>query len=200
MKTNTLKIIAGIIFVYFAFQTKVQSQNQTGDLTEAESSTFRLHAVNLRLFQSTLFSNDKYYPGLGLKTEFLWNEQLLALEYNRLDEFDLFCSSYNSINQVNLMVGKQYGDERFIVYGQAGLGVVWGLKRGDIVPDSSAGWLTLCREYEKEKYSTLGVPIELGVRYHVLPFMSLGLGAGVNLNPENSGASIHFSIGFGKFR
>lgn len=118
---------------------------------------------------------------------------IYSAEYTYIDVFDL--SSPNEYShQANLLFGKYHENqsEKFRVFYQAGLGVIWGVRECSL-PDYDD-------VHYPDKFTTIGIPARAGVRYIPFKFVAVGFDVGGNLNLKKPIGSVMFTIEIGKLR
>jgi hypothetical protein len=94
------------------------------------------------------------------------------------------------------MVGKYNEQGNFRFQYQAGLGLMWGLKRSESIAATSL----FNTEFESENFTTIGFIPKLSIQIIPFSFLSLGIDFQANINKENSVFMPLISVGIGKFR
>ena len=134
---------------------------------------------------------------------FFMSDYIFSTSYIRVDELNLSSNSYEH-NFVNFLFGKYIGNNYFRFQYQAGLGILWGTKRGKYLytKKSKPGSLfPFSRNYyETEKYTTFNIPINFGFKFIPIRFMSLGVDFKLNINGEHASFIPLLSVEFGYLR
>lgn len=159
-------------------------------------------------------------PGilLGLKINTMSNDMIYSIAYDRFSEYhivtgDLFTSytPEEEFNQVSAFIGKfDYINERqrHILEFQVGLSVLWGITRGDEIDAREyygmknfkflSGGITDDYYYEQDEFTTVGVPVHVGLRYRPGEFVDFGFDLDMNINMKSSYLALGLSMCFGK--
>ena len=132
----------------------------------------------------------------GVELNVFNNESLFSADYYRFEEFTLFKSPDEYFNQIGLMVGKYNEQGNFRFQYQAGLGLMWGLKRSESIAATSL----FNTEFESENFTTIGFIPKLSIQIIPFSFLSLGIDFQANINKENSVFMPLINVGIGKFR
>lgn len=158
--------------------------------------------------------NDKYWievgtgmysnPKTGGFNEAYWfnyihNNTLYRARFIENQEFDLFGPSPNeSDKSFGLMISKSRTSKVIGLNASIGLGITSGFTRGELIEESSfTRWSDL---YERKKYISPSIPIELDFIIKPLKFVGLGVSfiGDANLNRPYMGFMV--KAGFGKYR
>jgi len=175
-----------------------QNTNQTDKKTSVDKNTKTTDfgfSINPKVgFYKA--NKDKEGFTSGVELNVFNNESLFSADYYRFEEFTLFKSPDEYFNQIGLMVGKYNEQGNFRFQYQAGLGLMWGLKRSESIAATSL----FNTEFESENFTTIGFIPKLSIQIIPFSFLSLGIDFQANINKENSVFMPLISIGIGKFR
>jgi hypothetical protein len=141
-----------------------------------------------------------YQPDGGFASGFEFNVQsnymLFSLNAYSAREFQILGDEPDEkFNQVNIMLGQSRAKKLCRFQYEIGLGTFWGTKRGDFI---SSGYLT--STYEKDDFTTIGIPAKIGFKFVPFTFFSIGIDFHANLNSEKPLVMPMISIEFGKIR
>ena len=96
--------------------------------------------------------------------------------------------------ELNLMTGKIFCLDDISVELYYGIGLVNGIKRGDVIPQSRQDfWDDFTKQYIKEKYMAVGIPLEV-----LFKGKTYGCSFSANLNKELSYVGMKVSIHIGQ--
>jgi len=76
-----------------------------------------------------------------------------------------------SFNEVDLLIGRYIGENKFRFQIEGGLGALWGI--------NETGYST---DYRKEDIFAIGIPVKLGFKYMPARFISLGIDFQAHIN------------------
>jgi len=175
-----------------------QNTNQTDKKTSVDKNTKTTDfgfSINPKVgFYKA--NKDKEGFTSGVELNVFNNESLFSADYYRFEEFTLFKSLDEYFNQIGLMVGKYNEQGNFRFQYQAGLGLMWGLKRSESIAATSL----FNTEFESENFTTIGFIPKLSIQIIPFSFLSLGIDFQANINKENSVFMPLINVGIGKFR
>lgn len=135
-------------------------------------------------------------PGISLYSSLTYQRNdMIKLRFMLNEEFSLFDFD-EKFYDIGLMYGKSKTFEWTKISAYAGIGVFAGILQGDYIGPGSGGWFSP-NEYEKKKFTTYGIPLEL--EFSILPKQLLGIGISLysNVNKVNSlyGVALKLEIG-----
>lgn len=128
----------------------------------------------------------------GLEIDAFNSHLSYGLDYYHYEEFVLFVYPSERYNQIDLLIGKYFGDRILRFQLQGGLGTFWGFKRGDKVGNYF--------DYQKDNFFTIGIPLKLGFKVMPTRFIGIGIDFQANLNFEKPTMMTFISLEFGKLR
>lgn len=133
----------------------------------------------------------------GLAFNVIGKKNLYSTYYKHNAEMEMFGSKdpKETLNDFGIMLGRYIGERYFRFEYQFGLSVFWGVNRGE--QTYSHGYVY---QYESENYSTIGLPLKLGIKVVPFKFMSIGLDFQANINFESSIFMALLSLEFGLLR
>ncbi len=116
------------------------------------------------------------------------------------EEFTIFGPTpTEEFNSIDFLAGKYYGERFFRFTMQAGLGAIWGQKRGNFIGES-AEILFSTEYYEKETFFTPAIPLKLAFKFIPFQFLAIGIDVQANLNLEYTYLMPAISLEIGKLR
>ena len=120
-----------------------------------------------------------------------------SAEYAHIDMFDLSAPINEHFQQTNLLFGKYHDhkSKKFRIFYQAGIGVIWGVKKG-VNPNEE----DYHKKYYPDEFTTIGIPVKAGVRYIPFKFLAIGLDTRSNFNLKKTVGDIMLTIEIGKLR
>lgn len=132
---------------------------------------------------------------LGLN--FFSPKNVYSGQYIHSSESLLFASSgpKETRDEIGVMLGRYFGEGYLRFECQFGLGLVWGINRGEQIDNYGSGY-----QYEIEKFTTIGIPLKLGFKFIPAKFISIGLDLQSNINLESSYFTIFLGLEFGILR
>lgn len=141
--------------------------------------------------------NTKPWQSYGLAVNIFSTKYVYSTHYVFSNEMELFGSNdpKEVRNEFDLLFGRYFGDRYFRFQCQFGLGVFWGIKRGEKTYNYNSGY-----EYDTEKFTAIGVPLKMGFKYIPAKYISLGVDFQTNINSESTIFMVLFSIEFGLLR
>ncbi len=131
----------------------------------------------------------------GMAVNFFSPKIVYSAAYFNTHEAVLFgkAEPKETLNEFSLMLGRYYGERFFRIEGQFGLSLLWGQNRGEKYYHHGY-------QYETEKFTTIGVPLKIGLKYLPFKFMSVGIDLQANLNFVKSFFITFLSFEFGIIR
>ncbi|MBM4166893.1 MAG: hypothetical protein FJ218_08280 [Ignavibacteria bacterium] len=118
---------------------------------------------------------------------------LYGFSYHRIEEFVLFSESnpkpYEYISEYSFLYGKVERSRWGMVSASSGIGFVNGILRGKQKDYP---------QYEPNKISTIGIPIDLQAYFTPFPFFGMGINLFSNFNLQKSvfGIAIGIQVGY----
>ena len=125
---------------------------------------------------------------------------IVELKFTTGQEYQMFGgkSPVNSVSDLSVLYGLASESELGRVSAAAGLGLVWGTKRGSIMNAYySTNWFFGETTYDSETYFTVGIPVELKAQLHLMKFVGIGLTLSSNINAKRPyiGGTINLQFG-----
>lgn len=134
----------------------------------------------------------------GVETSIFNKNNLYTLGYYYGEDYELWTNPTEEYNQFSLLYGKFLNEGKFRLQAQAGLGLFWGIKRTDELDRANS--TILSNAYYPKKFTTIGLPLKLGVHYVPWYIFSIGIELQANINLEKSIVRPMLSLEFGKLR
>ena len=185
-----IKILLSGIFIFFIAPSKSMGQTPATKLDG--------FSINPKVgFYQPNSNNEGGIIG-GVALNVFKNKFLYSADYYRFEELVLFKSPTEHFNQVGLMVGKQTNDGIFRLQYQAGLGLMWGLERTEIMVENSSGFLTT--QFESKDFMAVGFTPKIGFKIIPFSFLSIGIDFQANVNLENTVFMSLISVEIGDVR
>ncbi len=102
----------------------------------------------------------------------------------------------NHHSDIGILYGRQYSNRFIRCAGSAGLSMVSGNRRGNIILYTDPGWFGAVH-YNETFYSTIGLPIEAEISFIYFKYVALGIQGFGNINGKNPywGANIWLGLG-----
>ena len=169
-----------------------------GQITDQKNNNYY---IDLGIGGFTTFNNlsgGTYYIGINRLT----NSTHYAMRYRRLSEGSIVNfggpSPSEEYGSIGLMFGKGSSKKSYQSHFLGGLGVTGGITRGKYIR-TVQGIFGSIEYYEKEKFLTPSIPLEIG--FLVKPSKNLGIGITLfgDLNLTRSYFGIALNLSLGKF-
>lgn len=119
------------------------------------------------------------------------DKMLMTIRHVRREEFNPFSSPSESVWDLSALVGIGNAGKNGGAVASVGLGLVGGVRKGE---RTGGGWFY--STYEAQKFSTIGIPLELQLFLKAASSFGIGVNTYVNLNRERSFVGFAFSLMF----
>ena len=178
-----------IVLIFF-----ISPNESIGQTSNAKLDGF---SINPKFGLYKAFEDKEGFTG-GAELNVLKQNFLFSAEYYEFEEFVLFESPTEHFNQLGLMVGKYNDNGIFRLQYQLGLGLMWGVKRTElIIKDPPIFFNT---QFESKDFIALGVATKIGFKIIPFSFLSIGIDLQANINLENTVFIPFISVEIGKLR
>jgi hypothetical protein len=149
MKHFTKLFIPVLLLIFI----KLSGQNEQKDIT-----------TRLTFAPATgIFAGGKMlglYGGIKINHYKDTRSYFLTYEFINARESALFVDPDKTVNQFDIMIGKQKELNKSVFYWQAGAGITYGRYCGKLLRNN--GWVD--EIYEEKHYFTYGIPLEAGIK------------------------------------
>ncbi len=129
----------------------------------------------------------------GGEVNVLKNNFIYTADFYSFNEAAVFVSPVEKFQQIGLMGGKYFDKGNFRLQYQAGLGLLWGLKRTNEIINQSG----FNETYKSKNFMTVGFLPKLGLKYIPASFLSVGIDLQANFNLERTAFMPMLSIEIG---
>ena len=142
----------------------------------------------------------------GVEVSILKKSRIYSLVFSGGGEFISFDMPREEMNFLDALYGgfKDFNNHLFRIQYQGGIGVVWGVKRGEYLYSSggTGGWFNLfsTSHYKRLSYFNIGIPIKIGFKIIPLRQLSIGIDLLANINSGSPSLMPMISLEFGKLR
>ena len=182
------KLFISIVLIYFIYPNTSIGQTSNSKIDGL--------SINPKFGLYKSFGGKEGFTG-GAELNVLKHKFLYGANYYRFKELVLFESFTEYFNQFGLLVGKYNDNGIFRLQYQAGLGLLWGMKRTEIIIKDPPGFFNT--EFESKDFIALGFTPKIGFKIIPFSFLSIGIDLEANINLENSVFTPLISVEIGNF-
>ncbi len=146
-----------------------------------------------------IFSEDlvNIYPAAEI--DFYYNNMIFSSSFIYQEEFAMFLSPNKNYHYLDFYVGKYKDFGMLRLKLQAGTGIIFGKKRGELLNQygKTSWFIPKTSVFEEVSYLNFDIPLQAGIEFIPSKYFAIGTDINLNLNPEKilCGAALYLKIG-----
>ena len=147
-----------------------------------------------------------YYTGektdglsIGVSLNYSLGNHLFRIKGESHEEFLPLGTNFpEKFKMLGALYGRAYAFNNFRLNLSAGLGLFWGVKRGELDHTDPNGGFFPINYYQKDEFSVASIPLEIDLQFLPIKYAGLGVFAFANLNKKQSlyGMGAKISLGY----